>query len=74
MGRGTGVSGGASREPLAAPDTSTITNGELGRVACSADGRRLLAAGRYGQDDGSRPLVVWPAAGGPPRRVPLPWA
>jgi len=40
-------------------------------VAWSADGRRLLAAGRYGLDDGSNPLVVWPAGGGAPQRLPL---
>jgi WD40 repeat protein len=62
---------GTSLEPLAAEDTSAITNGNLGRVAWSADGRRLLAAGRYDQGDGSTPLVVWPAAGGAPQRLPL---
>jgi hypothetical protein len=62
---------GASLEPLTPADTSAITNGNLGRVAWSADGRRLLAAGRYGQDDGSSPLVVWPASGGAPQRLPL---
>lgn len=36
---------GASLEPLAPADTSSITNGELSKVAWSADGRRLLAAG-----------------------------
>ena len=62
---------GSSLQPLAPADTSAITNGNLGRVAWSADGRRLLAAGRYDQGDGSTPLVVWPAAGGAPQRLPL---
>jgi WD40 repeat protein len=62
---------GTSLEPLAAADTSSITNGSLNTVAWSADGRRLLAAGRYAADDGSLPLVVWPAAGGAPQRLPL---
>ena len=62
---------GTSLEPLTAADTSSITNGNLGRVAWSADGRRLFAAGRYGADDDSNPLVVWPAGGGAPQRLPL---
>jgi hypothetical protein len=62
---------GASLEPLAPADTSSITNGDLSKVAWSADGRRLLAAGRYQQGDGSLPLVVWPAGGGPPQQLPL---
>jgi WD40 repeat protein len=49
---------GTSLEPLAPADTSSISNGDLSKVAWSADGRRLLAAGRYGQGDGSNPLVV----------------
>lgn len=61
---------GTSLEPMAAADTSAFTNGELGSVAWSADGRRLLAAGRYDQN-GSNPLVVWPAGGGPPQQLPL---
>ena len=61
---------GASLEPLAPADTSSITNGTLNSVAWSADGRRLLAAGRYIQN-GSSPLVVWPAGGGPPQQLPL---
>ncbi|MFM7362417.1 MAG: hypothetical protein ACKO25_11485, partial [Cyanobium sp.] len=62
---------GTSLEPLAPADTSSITNGSTAIVAWSADGRRLLAAGRYLQDDGSVPLVVWPAGGGAPQRLPL---
>ncbi len=62
---------GSSLEPLAPADTSSITNGTLSSVAWSADGRRLLTAGSYGQGDGSRPLVVWPAGGGAPQRLPL---
>ncbi|MCS5693652.1 caspase family protein [Cyanobium sp. FGCU-6] len=62
---------GTSLEPLAPADTSSITNGNISSVDWSADGRRLLAAGRYIQDDGSVPLVVWPAGGGAPQRLPL---
>jgi WD40 repeat protein len=62
---------GTSLEPLAPADTSSITNGNFYGLAWSADGRRLLAAGRYHQDDGSVPLVVWPAGGGAPQRLPL---
>ena len=63
---------GTSLEPLAAADTSSITNGSISTVAWSADGRRLLAAGSYIQGDGSNHLlVVWPAGGGTPQRLPL---
>ena len=63
---------GTSLEPLAPADTSSITNGNLLNVAWSADGRRLLAAGQYDQGDGiSSVLVVWPAGGGAPQRLPL---
>jgi WD40 repeat protein len=62
---------GASLDPLAGVDTSTMTNGSLNSVAWSADGRRLFAAGTYDLGDGSRPLVVWPAGGGLPQRLPL---
>jgi WD40 repeat protein len=62
---------GTSLQPLAAADTSSITNGNFYGLAWSADGRRLLAAGRYTAEDGSRPLVVWPAGGGAPQRLPL---
>lgn len=60
---------GTSLEPLAAVDTSAFTNGDLAVVAWSADGRHLLASGRYGLD--SSPLVVWPVAGGTPQHLPL---
>jgi len=62
---------GRSLEPLAPADTSSITYGDLSKVAWSADGRHLLAAGRYRQDDDSHPLVVWPADGGAPQRLSL---
>ena len=62
---------GASLEPLAPADTNSPINGSLNTVAWSADGRRLLAAGRYAADDGSSSLVVWPAGGGAPQRLPL---
>ena len=62
---------GASLAPLPSPDTSAIRNGDLSKVAWSADGQRLLAAGRYAQADGSKPLVAWPSAGGAPQLLPL---
>jgi WD40 repeat protein len=62
---------GASLAPLPSPDTSTIRNGDLGGVDWSADGQRLLAAGKYDQGDGSNPLVTWPSAGGAPQLLPL---
>jgi hypothetical protein len=62
---------GTSLEPLGAADTSSITSNSLNVVAWTADGRRLLAAGRYRADDDSNPMVVWPAVGGAPQRLPL---
>jgi WD40 repeat protein len=62
---------GTNLQPLAQTDTSTIDNGSLNSVAWSPDGLRLLAAGTYDLGDGSRPLVVWPAGGGAPQRLPL---
>jgi WD40 repeat protein len=63
---------GATLAPIASADRQgLLSNGNLSSVAWSADGRRLLAAGRYAAADGSAPLMVWPAGGGPPRPVPL---
>jgi WD40 repeat protein len=62
---------GASLAPLPSPDTSAISNGDLSKVAWSADGQRLLAAGKYRQREGSSTLVAWPSAGGAPQLLPL---
>jgi WD40 repeat protein len=62
---------GASLTPLPSPDTSAFRDGDLSKVAWSADGQRLLAAGKYQQGEGSSPLVAWPSAGGTPRLLPL---
>jgi WD40 repeat protein len=43
---------------LYAADTGGISGGNLGRVAWSADGARLYAAGRY-QSGGTCPIVIW---------------
>jgi len=45
-----------------AADTKTATNGNLGRVAWSADGTRLYAGGRFGAG-GLNPIVAWDRAG-----------
>lgn len=65
------VSGGDLR-PLKGLDTSAADNGNLGRVAWSADGRRVFAAGRNdvgGQSpirvfdpDSGRQQAVWPVS------------
>jgi WD40 repeat protein len=47
-------------------DTTTATNGNLGRVIWSADGARLYAGGRFGRGaagDQRVPLLVWDQAG-----------
>lgn len=45
-----------------APDTQGVDNGNLGRVAWSADGQTLYAGGRYDYQ-GMSPLVSWSNAG-----------
>ena len=51
-------------------DTQGVSNIALGRVAWSADGHTLAAAGRWGVN-GKRPVRKWPNAGrGQPRDVP----
>lgn len=50
---------------------SLLTNGNLGILAWSSDGRHLMAAGSYNLVDGSNPLVVWPVAGGAPTSIPI---
>jgi WD40 repeat protein len=63
---------GATLAPIASADRQgLLSNGVLGNVAWSADGRRLFAAGRYFVADGSSPLVLWSAFGGPPTPVAL---
>lgn len=47
---------------LDAPNTSQVNNGNLSKVAWSADGKRLYAAGRFAQSE-LNPIVVWPQAG-----------
>ena len=44
------VLSGADLKPLYNVDTKEISNGNLGRVAWSADGKTLLAAGRAGKE------------------------
>lgn len=44
------------------PSSSGVNNGNLGRVAWSADGQRLLAAGLW-DVNGQSPVRTWPQAG-----------
>ncbi|TAN53867.1 MAG: hypothetical protein EPN21_00190 [Methylococcaceae bacterium] len=56
---------------LSAPDTAQAANSNLGSVAWSADGGRLLAGGRY-IESGKFPLLAWNAAGtGRPQAWPV---
>jgi hypothetical protein len=48
-------------------DVDGVDNGNLGRVAWSADGATLFAAGRY-RDGHGHPVVAWDQAGFGPRR------
>jgi WD40 repeat protein len=53
---------GGTLAPLYQPDTSGVSNGDLGRVAWSADGAALYAGGRW--NDGTRcPIRRWAEAG-----------
>lgn len=54
---------GDTLAPLAAPDTDGIDNGDLSKVAWSADGATLFAAGSYDEGSGERPVVQWDAHG-----------
>lgn len=60
---------GDSLAPLPGPDLTGLSNGDLSKVAWSADGLRLYAGG-YGQGAGSAPVLVWEAGGTGPRREP----
>jgi len=57
------VLSGADLSPLFSPDTSGIDGGNVGRVAWSADGRFLYAAGRYRDEGGLFPILRWAEAG-----------
>jgi WD40 repeat protein len=61
---------GKNLAPLPSPDLSTIDNGDLSKVAWSADGATLYAAGTFNRV--GRPLVVaWDRGGrGAPRFLP----
>ena len=49
---------GQNLSERARPEVSGVSNGDLGGVAWSADGRSLVAAGRWGVD-GKRPMRRW---------------
>ncbi|WP_338844845.1 caspase family protein [Massilia sp. W12] len=53
---------GDSLEKLYAPDVSGVDNGNLGRVAFSADGRSLVATGSW-KKDGKTMLRLWAEGG-----------
>jgi len=55
------VLSGTGLKPLYDVDTKEISNGNLGRVAWSADGKTLLAGGRY--ENGGHPILLWSKAG-----------
>ena len=49
--------------PLYAPDTTGVNNGNLGRVAWSADGSTLYAGGLYHPTAGNFPIRAWTDGG-----------
>jgi WD40 repeat protein len=58
-------------DPLPGPDTSGIANGFVSKVAWSADGKTLFAAGTYRRGDGVHLVVAWSNAGlGAPASCP----
>jgi WD40 repeat protein len=59
---------GRTLAPLSSPDTEAIDNGDLSKVAWSADGRALFAGGGYVRGDGVRPVVAWADSGAGARR------
>ena len=66
------VLSGQDLTPLYAPDTTGVDNGNLSKVAWSADGQWLYAAGSY-QERGFQPIRRW-AAGGRGAATNLPTA
>jgi WD40 repeat protein len=56
------VLSGRDLTPLFAPDTSGVDNGDLSKVAWTADGQTLAAGGRYDKD-GQSPIRLWPEGG-----------
>jgi DNA-binding beta-propeller fold protein YncE len=61
---------GQSLAGLYSPSTTGGDDGSLGNVAWSADGRSLVAAGRWGVK-GKSPVRLWPDAGrGQPQDIP----
>nr|VFJ61827.1 MAG: WD domain-containing protein, G-beta repeat-containing protein [Candidatus Kentron sp. DK] len=59
---------GRDLTPRYAADSRGLYNGNLGRVAWSADGERLLAGGRY-DDGGPNPVLAWDQGGRGARAV-----
>ncbi len=57
------VVSGADLSHLFSADTSGIDNGDLSKVAWSADGRFLYAAGRYRDSSAGCPILRWAEAG-----------
>jgi WD40 repeat protein len=60
---------GHSLDRLAKPNVEGLENGELSRVAWSADGQTLFAGGYYHDRNGNRPVFAWGSAGFGPRRA-----
>nr|VFJ46815.1 MAG: WD40 repeat [Candidatus Kentron sp. DK] len=59
---------GRDLTPRYAADSRGLDNGDLSSVAWSADGERLLAGGRYRDDNGS-PVLAWDQGGRGARAV-----
>ena len=58
---------GQDLQPLEPPGRKGLDNGDLSKVAWSADGQRLFAGGRF-QREGKFPVVVWEKGGKGERR------
>ncbi len=58
---------GQDLQPLEPPGRKGLDNGDLSKVAWSADGQRLYAGGRF-QREGKFPVVVWEKGGKGERR------
>ncbi|MCP4660396.1 MAG: WD40 repeat domain-containing protein, partial [bacterium] len=68
---GVDVLSGSDLSLLYSPEIGDVSNGNLGRVAWSADGQFLYAAGRYDDGTGNKPIRRWSDAGkGPYRDLP----